>query len=192
MLPAPLPANEADRLAALQRTQLLDSPREDAFDDITRELRTTLGVPIALITLIDESRQFFKSASGLPAPLAETREVPRVTSICGHVVAQNELMVIEDVLRDTRFANNPTLREGGIRFYAGAPVNISPGAAIGTVCVLDTRPREMRKEDIAVLLVAAEAVVDRITKRTAKALLAAAAVDVAATEPTIAPALPAA
>ena len=191
MLPAPIPANEADRLAALERTQLLDSPREDAFDDITRDLRTTLGVPIALITLIDESRQFFHSASGLPAPLAETREVPRATSICGHVVAQNELMVIEDVLRDARFANNPTLREGGIRFYAGAPVNIETGAAIGTVCVLDTRPREMRKEDIAVLLVAAEAVVDRINKRMAKALDAA-VIDVAPTESTIAPALPAA
>ena len=165
MAPAPIPDNEAGRLAELQRLQLLDTPPESAFDELTRQLAASLGVPIALVSLVDESRQFWKASSGLSDDLALRREAPRETSVCGHVVAHREMIVIEDVLRDTRFANNPFLREHGIRFYAGAPLLTPSGAAIGSVCVMDSKPRTMDKAELAILQITAEQVMAKIVER---------------------------
>jgi GAF domain-containing protein len=114
---------------------------------------------------VDEYRQFWKSATGLPEDLATARQAPRETSICGHLVACNEVMVIEDVLKDKRFSNNPFLRERGIRFYAGAPLRTSEGHAIGSLCVIDTKPRTISERERALLqLIADEAMVE-IEKR---------------------------
>ncbi len=162
---APLPAREDERLQALARTELLDTPAEDVFDDITRGLKKAFDAPFALMSLVDADRQFWKSSAGLPAQLCEQRESPRSTSICGHVVAANKLLVAEDTWRDARFANNPLLREQGIRFYAGAPLRSRDGLAIGSLCVMDVRPRKITKAEEALLELSAQQVMREIESR---------------------------
>jgi hypothetical protein len=165
MTPAPLVPREAERLAALGRTGLLDTAPEAVFDRMTESLKEAFDVPIALLTLVDAERQFWKSSAGLPAPLCDTRESPRSTSICGHVVAANAVLVVEDIWRDSRFANNPILREQGIRFYAGAPLRTAAGLVIGSLCVMDTRPRRVSKAEEAFLLLSAQQVMREIESR---------------------------
>ena len=143
MMPPPVPANEAARLDALRRTRLLDTPPEEAFDRVTRRLSEIFDAPISLMSLIDEDRQFWKSQHGLPAELAAAGAHARETSICGHVVAANETVVIEDAWLDPRMAGNSFLREQNIRFYAGAPLKTSDGSAIGSLCIIDHRPRRI-------------------------------------------------
>ena len=126
---------------------------------------TPLEVPIALITLIDRERQFFKSHTGLPADLARTRQSPRSVSVCGHVVAKNEVMVIEDLARDRRFANNAMLREHGIRFYAGVPLLAPNGQPIGSLCVMDLKPRTVTNRERRLLQEYANDVMDEIALR---------------------------
>ncbi len=110
MVPGTIPDNEKDRLAELTRLHLLDGASEDVFDRITKKLARVFDVPIALITLIDRDRQWFKSHVGLPDDVARTRQTPREISVCGHVVGNNELLVVEDLARDRRFANNPAIK----------------------------------------------------------------------------------
>ena len=165
MTPAPLAQREDERLQALARTELLDTPSEDVFDQMTQELKEAFDAPIAMLSLVDADRQFWKSTAGLPAHLCETRQSPRSTSICGHVVAANEVLVAEDTWRDTRFANNPLLREQGIRFYAGAPLRTRDGLAIGSLCVMDVRPRKITKAEEALLVLAAQQVMREIEGR---------------------------
>jgi hypothetical protein len=167
MVPPPLPAGEPERLAALKKLNILDTEPEETFDRITRRLAEAFNVPIALLTLVDEYRQFWKSATGLPEDLASARQAPRETSICGHVVASDQMLVIEDVLKDKRFANNPFLRERGIRFYAGAPLRTSSGHAIGSLCVLDTQPRTVSNRERTLLQIIADEVMAKIEKRAA-------------------------
>lgn len=119
-------------------------------------------MPIALISLVDEKRQFWKSEQGLPDVLRASRAAPRETSVCGHVVARNEFLLVEDVLADARFANNPFLLEHGIRFYAGVPLRGASGLALGTVCVMDHRPRRLSRADRGVLQIAADQVMREI------------------------------
>jgi predicted PurR-regulated permease PerM/GAF domain-containing protein len=159
MVPAPIPACETERLAELERLDILDTPREQAFDSITAQLRDALDMPIALVSLVDARRQFWKSSCGLPEELEKAREASRESSICGHVVAENEPLVIEDVLRDERFAGNAFLRKHGIRFYAGAPLRTQAGLAIGSLCVLDTRPRRINAAERRMLSIIADQVV---------------------------------
>lgn len=158
MKPAPIPQNEDVRLAALHDLDVLDTPQEERFDRFTRKLARVFDVPICLVSLVDEERQFWKSCEGLAAKNPEDREAPRETSICGHVVADNEVLVIEDVLKDKRFANNPWLKERGIRFYAGAPLRVDGGVAVGSVCVIDTKPRKVSDRDISFLQFVADEV----------------------------------
>jgi hypothetical protein len=165
MTPAPLALREDERLQALARTELLDTPAEDVFDQMTQELKDAFDAPIALLSLVDAERQFWKSSAGLPAQVGGTRESPRATSICGHVVAANKLLVVEDVWRDARFANNPLLREQGIRFYAGAPLRSRDGLAIGSLCVMDVRPRKIGKAEEALLALSAQRVMQEIESR---------------------------
>lgn len=165
MTPAPLALREDERLQALARTELLDTPAEDVFDQMTQELKEAFDAPIAMLSLIDGERQFWKSTAGLPEHLSELRESPRSTSICGHVVAGNKLLVAEDTWRDPRFANNPLLREQGIRFYAGAPLRSRDGLAIGSLCVMDVQPRKITKAEEALLVLSAQRVMLEIESR---------------------------
>lgn len=161
MLPAPIPAEEAARLAALRRLAILDTAASDRLDLITLKLAEALDAPIGLLSLVDAERVFWLSASGLPPEVAASRGAARSTSLSGHVVAAGKLLVVADVLTDERFANNPVLREHGIRFYAGAPLRTHEGHAIGALAVLDTKPhRAISPRDVLLLQkIAADVVV---------------------------------
>jgi hypothetical protein len=165
MTPAPIPADEEERLAALAELNLLDTEAEPVFDRITAKLARLFEMPIALISLIDRNRQFFKSQTGLPADLAKARQTARNVSICGHVVAKNQLMIIEDLARDRRFANNPLLKEHGIRFYAGVPLLAPNGQPIGSLCLMDMKPRQLTDREKRLLQEYANEVMEEIAKR---------------------------
>ena len=153
---APIPVEEEARLAALHASGLLEARSEGHLDRVARKLADAFETPIALVTLVDESCQIWKGLTGLPDELEKARQAPRETSICGHVVAIDAPLVVEDTARDPRFANNSFLRENGIRFYAGAPLRTSSGHVIGSLCVIDTRPRTIGGRDIKLLQVIAD------------------------------------
>ena len=134
---APLPANEAERLAALRRYEILDTAPEAIFDDLVLLASFVTGSPIATFTLVDAQRQWFKAQIGLG--LVETE---RDEAFCAHAILDDEVMVVPDATRDPRFADNRlVVREPGVRFYAGAPVRSREGFNIGTLCVIDRQPR---------------------------------------------------
>lgn len=142
---APVPKDEAMRLASIRALGLLDTDPEERFDRITRLATALFSVPMATIGLVDENRQWFKSYRGLNA-----RESSRDTSFCAHVVYHREPMVVTDTLMDDRFAHNPlVLGEPRIRFYAGYPLDLGEGHCIGTLCLLDTKPRTLLDTDLA-------------------------------------------
>jgi len=122
------------------------------------------------VTLVDEDRVFWKSHVGLPDDLATARESPRETSLCGHVVAGDDVLVVPDVAADPRFANNPMVRERGLRFYAGAPMRTSNGLAIGTLCLMDTKPRHMREGEKRYLQITADKLMGEVEARHATAV----------------------
>ncbi len=133
----PLPANESSRLDALHGLGILYTPAEERFDRITRLAAQTLNVPIALVSLVDEQCQWFKSARGL-----EATETSREVSFCGHAILEDETLVIPDTANDPRFADNPLVTGPPfIRFYAGHPVKTEDGSKIGTLCIIDSKPR---------------------------------------------------
>ena len=165
MLPAPRPPNEEERLAELNGLKLLDTPREANFDDVTVRLTKLFKVPIALITLIDKNRQWFKSQAGLPADLAEACSTSRDVSLCGHVVANDEVLIVRDLARDPRFANNPFVKENSLRFYAGVPLRGPNGLPIGSLCILDTKPHEMTTQEQELLKMIAGNVMEQIKRR---------------------------
>lgn len=141
----PLPDNEAERLQALLATGLLDSPREERFDRITRLAAALFRVPVALVSLIDSNRQWFKSCVGIDAT-----ETSREISFCAHAVADGGMLVIPDALQDRRFADNPAVTGGmHVRFYAGAPLRLAAGGCAGTLCIVDIRPRAFGDDDQA-------------------------------------------
>ncbi len=131
--------NEKQRLEALYRLGILDTPSEERFDRVTRIARQLFSVPIALVSLVDRERQWFKSKQGLDAC-----ETGRDISFCGHAIKSEELFVIEDTLQDERFSDNPlVIGAPHIRFYAGCPIKAPGGEVIGTLCLIDTRPRSL-------------------------------------------------
>lgn len=145
-LRAPRPPDEAARLRALRGADLLDSPAEERFDRITRLARRVFDVPIALVSLVDAERQWFKSRQGLDVP-----ETPREMSFCAHAIHDDRVFLIPDALTDPRFADNPAVTgDLRVRFYAGRPVHID-GRRVGTLCLVDQRPRELRDDDVRVL-----------------------------------------
>ena len=148
MLIAPQTQNEAARVAALRCLDVLDTPPERAFDHLVEIAAQICGTPIALLTLVDRDRQWFKSRRGIDVPQTGRRE-----SFCGHAIGYGDHpLVVEDANRDARFADNPLVTgPPGIRFYAGAPVRLSEGHALGTVCVIDRQPRHMQAWQLAAL-----------------------------------------
>ena len=164
MIPGPIPDNEENRLRELTRLHLPDGTREEVFDRITKKLARIFEVPIALITFIDRDHQWFKSQVGLPAEIAEAQQTSRELSVCGHVIGNDELLVVEDLARDRRFANNPLLKERGLRFYAGAPLR-SNNLPIGSLCILDIKPRRLSEREKRLLEVIAEDVMEELTRR---------------------------
>ncbi len=164
MIAAPIPANEEARLTTLQTLNILDSLPEESFNGITAKVARVFEVPIALITFIDRERQWIKAGTGLPNDIEETRTIERAQSICGHVIASDQPLTVEDIARDRRFANNPLLSERGLRFYAGVPLRLG-GHAVGSLCILDVKPRRLNEREQRLLEIMADDVVEEIKRR---------------------------
>ncbi len=147
MQPPLLPSNEPRRLAGLRALDLLDTPADERFDRITRIARALFKVPIALISLVDENRQWFKSRQGLTVC-----ETSRDISFCGHAILENKVLWVEDARHDPRFHDNPLVTgQLGLRFYAGYPIRTTDGNCIGTLCIIDTSPRPFSAEHLSLL-----------------------------------------
>ena len=147
MLEPAIPTDEAKRLATLVGLNILDTPSEERFDRITRIAQRIFNVPIALVSLVDSNRQWFKSCAGLDAT-----ETPRSISFCGHAILADEAFVISDALLDSRFADNPLVTGAPkIRFYAGQPLKASNGSRLGTLCVIDRKPHQLTPSDLDAL-----------------------------------------
>ena len=139
------------RLAALWRTGLLDTPPEEVFDRLTRLTRRMLNAPVALVSLVDADHQFFKSALGPPEPWATTRKTPLSHSFCQHVVATGAPLRVEDARRDPLVCDNLAVPELGVVAYLGMPLATADGQVLGSLCAIDTRPRDWTAEDAAAL-----------------------------------------
>lgn len=146
MITPPIPSNEQVRLKRLRALGILDSPSEDRFDVVTRMAKRLFRVPIALVSIVDEDRQWFKSCVGLDAT-----ETPRDISFCGHAILTDEVMVVPNALEDERFHDNPLVtNDPAIRFYAGYPLTADE-VKIGTLCIIDTEPREFSDLEVKML-----------------------------------------
>ncbi len=159
---------DPDRLARLRATGLLDSETEEAFDRLTRSAARLLRAPVALVSLVDADRQFFKSAHGLPEPWASRRQTPLSHSFCKHVVASGEPLVIEDAREHPLVRDNPAIEQLGVIAYAGVPITSSSGHGLGSFCVIDGRPRVWSADELAVLHDLAAAAVAEIELRHAQ------------------------
>ena len=147
MLTPAIPANERQRLKALRDMKVLDTPPEERFDRVTRLARQVFGTQIALVSLVDENRQWFKSRQGLDAT-----ETPRDISFCGHAILDDKILVINDAVQDERFCDNPLVcGDPNIRFYAGYPLAAPDGSRVGTLCIIDDKPREITKDELRML-----------------------------------------
>jgi diguanylate cyclase (GGDEF)-like protein len=141
------PSDESVRLAGLHALHILGTAPEERFDRLTRLARRLFGVPIAVVSLVDANRQWFKSCLGLAA-----KETSRDVSFCAHAILGDDILMVPDTLADARFSDNPFVTdEPKIRFYAGCPLTVSHGSKIGTLCLIDTRPRMLDEEERALL-----------------------------------------
>ncbi|EIJ0968932.1 sensor domain-containing diguanylate cyclase [Vibrio vulnificus] len=137
------PDNEPQRIADLHSLHILDTAAEERFDRITRIARRLFDVPIALVSLVDEDRQWFKSCIGLNAS-----ETPRDISFCGHAILGTDTLIVEDASQDARFADNPLVTgEPHIRFYAGVPLMFEHSSCLGTLCIIDSKPRTLNEDE---------------------------------------------
>ena len=161
---APLPSNENDRLAALLRYAILDTPHEAAFDRITALAARLFNVPISQVALVDEKRQWFKSSYGAGSICETDRDI----SFCAYAILNDSVMVVPDATADSRFEDNPFVTQPpGIRFYAGAPLSVSGAYNIGTLCVIDTVPRQFSTEEQQILADLAAIAADELELRSA-------------------------
>lgn len=141
------PKDEGNRLEDLRSLEILDTPPEERFDRLTRIANRLFDVPIALVSLVDDERQWFKSSVGLPA-----RETPRDISFCGHAILGDDIFVVNDTATDKRFVDNPLVTDDpNIKFYAGCPLTSLNGYKLGTMCLIDREPRRFTKQDRAIL-----------------------------------------
>lgn len=149
MISPTIPEDEKQRLEKLRALKILDSAPEERFDRLTRMAKRMFGVDISVLSLIDDGRQWFKSkASENELP----HETPREISFCGHAILGNDVFVVEDTFEDHRFKDNPLVTENpNIRFYAGYPLKVGNGSALGTLCIIDDEPREFEPEDLQLL-----------------------------------------
>lgn len=170
--PAPPPANEAERLERLRALAVLDTAPEPLFDTLSRLAAAICGTPIALLSLVDASRQWFKANVGLPG----VSETPRELAFCAHAILDGEVLEVGDACADPRFAGNPLVTgEPGIRFYAGAPIELPGGVRLGTLCVIDRQPRRLdpaQREQLRELAAAAAQALELREQALASALAA--------------------
>jgi GAF domain-containing protein len=158
---APLPENEVERLKALHELEVLDTPNEESFDDLTHLASYICDTPFALITLVDSDRQWFKSHVALAMD-----ETSRDISFCAHAILQHNPFIVPDALKDERFKDNPLVTsEPNIRFYAGAPLTTEQGLKLGTLCVLDQVPRTLSTEQIVALKALRNQVINLLNSR---------------------------
>jgi diguanylate cyclase (GGDEF)-like protein len=143
-----IPANEETRLASLRSLSILDTPPEERFDRLTRLASRIFNVPIALVSLVDSERQWFKSNQGL----GRVTEGPRTESFCAHAILNDELLEVTDALTDPRFSDHPAVTgDLGLRYYAGRPLKSADGMRLGTLCLVDTEPRKLSEDEKASL-----------------------------------------
>ncbi|WP_121971326.1 ATP-binding protein [Leptolyngbya sp. BC1307] len=160
-VPAALPLNEQERMAKLLSYQILDTEAELAYDDLTTLAACICETETAMTSLIDDSRQWFKSRVGL-----SFSETPRDLALCAHTILEPEVMVVADATKDPRFAHHPlVIGEPHIRFYAGAPLITAEGYALGTICVIDSEPKQLTDKQIAALAALARQVVSQLDMR---------------------------
>lgn len=161
MIPPKLPVNEKRRQFEVNKYQLLDTIPESSYDNITALMAYICDAPISLITLLDKDRNFLKSHYGLPF-----NESPRAISFCGHAInSQDAITIVEDSRKDERFHDNPLVTEHQAIFYAGAPLTNSEGFKLGTLCVYDTKPRKLTKEQQNALIAMAQQVTSLFEQR---------------------------
>lgn len=158
---APIPKNEKQRLKVLWQYDVLDTVPEEVFDDLTELAARICEAPIAMITLVDERRQWFKSKVGVTV-----NETSRDISFCAHAITQPDLFIIPDATKDARFKDSPLVTsDPKVRFYAGAPLITPDGYALGTLCVIDKVPRELRPEQKQALRILARHVLLQLELR---------------------------
>ncbi len=161
MLPAPIPDYDKERLAALREMLILDTPPEQRFDKIVEFAAQEFDVPIALISLLDENRQWFKAKVGV-----DVCETTRDISFCGHAILQPDLFIIPDARADERFADNPLVTAPPhVVFYAGAPLPLPSGHAIGTLCLIAHEPRNLDATERAILLSLRDLLLEELANR---------------------------
>ncbi len=161
---------EKSRIEALRQYRILDTDREQEFDDLIELAATICQVPMATITLVEENRQWFKASIGM-----ECRETPRDISFCTHTILGQEPMIIRDARQDTRFANSPLVRnQPGIRFYAGFPLLTQEKQALGALCAIDREPRELTSAQISAMKALSRHVMALMDSRRVSAHLATA------------------
>lgn len=137
------PKDEEERLETLRALNILDTIPEERYDRLTRLAKRLFNVPIALVSLVDENRQWFKSSTGI-----DVKETSREISFCGHAILGDEILEVPDATQDERFYDNPSVTNNpNIRFYAGCPLTMADGSKIGTLCLVDNHPRQLQEED---------------------------------------------
>lgn len=156
---------DQDRLSALYQTDLMDSGPEERFDRLTRLVASTLSVPVALVSLVDARRQFFKSTFGLPEPWKSERETPLTHSFCQHVVSRAAPLVIQDATLDPLVCDNLAIPELSVRAYLGVPLVNDDGHVLGSLCAIDSVPRQWTARDQEILEDLAKLVEEQITLR---------------------------
>lgn len=171
---APLPKNEVKRIKVLWQYDVLDTVPEEEFDELADLARLICGAPVALISLVDEDRQWFKSKLGV-----KLQETSRDVSLCAHAILQKDLLIVPDATKDKRFQNNPLVTAGPkIRFYAGAPLITPSGHALGTLCVIDKVARKLTSDQKRALKILARHVMSQLELRHRTRELAAAKAEI--------------
>lgn len=162
------PTLEQQRLEALRQYEVMDTAAEQAFDNIVELASSICETPIALVTLLDERRQWFKARLGM-----EPSETARDISFCTHTIEGQETMVVGDAQQDERFVNNPlVLGDPNIRFYAGAPLRAKDGYALGSLCVIDRKPRQLNSHQLRALQILSEQTINLLEMRRTSQMLA--------------------